>query len=93
MFKFAKRILASTKPLTKTQKELIQGMEKNLGLHLQDRAVPLTRADIVLDIDGLKQHEIHAIENYGRNHKKFTSEPGGVRGLTLSMPGSRFYRG
>lgn len=88
---FAMRIMASTKALTKKQQELVQAIEKNLGLELMGRAHQSKREIVGLDVDGLQQHQIHAIENYGTKHKKFRVEPNGVRTLALIMPESKFY--
>ena len=75
-----------SKPLTQKQKGLVSGIEEYLGLDLSGMASYVKQNVVALDISSLKQHQIHAIENYGRQFDYFKVEPNGYKKIALIMP-------
>lgn len=76
---------AGGKALTSQQAKLIDGIEKYLGLKLSGAAYVKNNV-VNIDTDGLQQHNLHAIENYGKQFGKFSMEPGGHKKFSLVMP-------
>ena len=71
------------KALTSNQKAIVEGIENYLGLKLN--AAYVKNNVINIETDGLQQHNLHAIENYGTQFGKFKAEPGGHKKLSLVL--------
>lgn len=71
------------KALTSNQKAIVEGIEKYLGLKLS--ASYVKNNVINIETDGLQQHNLHAIENYGTQFGKFKAEPGGHKKISLVL--------
>lgn len=71
------------KALTSNQKAIVEGIENYLGLKLN--ASYVKNNVINIDTDGLQQHNLHAIENYGTQFGKFKAEPGGYKKISLVL--------
>lgn len=77
---------ASGKALTSNQKDIIEGIENYLGLNLMASSAYVKNNVINIETDGLQQHNLHAIENYGTQFGKFKVEPGGHKKISLVLP-------
>lgn len=71
------------KALTSNQKAIVEGIENYLGLKLN--AAYVKNNVINIETDGLQQHNLHAIENYGTQFGKFKAEPGGHKKISLVL--------
>lgn len=71
------------KSLTSNQKAIVESIENYLGLKLN--AVYVKNNVINIETDGLQQHNLHAIENYGTQFGKFKTEPGGHKKISLVL--------
>lgn len=71
------------KALTSNQKAIVEGIENYLGLKLN--AAYVKNSVINIETDGLQQHNLHAIENYGTQFGKFKAEPGGHKKISLVL--------
>ena len=71
------------KALTSNQKAIVEGIENYLGLKLN--ASYVKNNVINIETDGLQQHNLHAIENYGTQFGKFKAEPGGHKKISLVL--------
>lgn len=85
----AQEAKAATKPakgnLTAKQQAIVSGIESYLGLPPIE-AYKVKNNVITIEIGDLKQHQLHAIENYGTQFGYFKTEPGGAKKLSLIMP-------
>lgn len=77
---------ANGKALTSNQKDIIEGIENYLGLNLMASSAYVKNNVINIETDGLQQHNLHAIENYGTQFGKFKVEPGGYKKISLVLP-------
>lgn len=77
---------ANGKALTSNQKHIIEGIENYLGLNLMASSSYVKNNVINIETDGLQQHNLHAIENYGTQFGKFKVEPGGYKKISLVLP-------
>ena len=74
---------APGKKMTARQKDIIQSLNEYLGLNLSESSRYVKNAVINVEIDGMTQQQLHAIENYGRQFGKFRVEPGGYKQISL----------
>lgn len=77
---------ANGKALTSNQKHIIEGIENYLSLNLMASSAYVKNNVINIETDGLQQHNLHAIENYGTQFGKFKVEPGGYKKISLVLP-------
>lgn len=74
---------AKIKKMTARQKDIIQSLNEYLGLNLSESSRYVKNAVINVEIDGMTQQQLHAIENYGRQFGKFRVAPGGYKQISL----------
>jgi hypothetical protein len=84
----AKKIITESvgKKLTVKQKTLVKKIEDYLGFKIKEDDVRYVKNKIInLYTTDFEQHQLHAIENYGKQFDLFRVEPGGASQISLIM--------